>query len=101
MKLILNYKPFIIIVNIGGGKQEILAEYINSKLRKKIIIICSGAALSFHAGHGAKINSVIDTLYLGWIARILDDPKIFIGRILLSIKLAKIIYYSDIKVSYE
>jgi len=101
LKLILNYKPFIIIINIGGGKQEILAEYIISKLRKKIIIICSGAALSFHAGQGAKINTVIDTLYLGWIARILYNPKIFIGRILLSIKLAKMVYYSDIKVSYE
>ena len=62
LKLILNYKPFIIIINIAGGKQEILAEYINNKLRKKNIIICSGAALSFHAGYGAKINTVIDEL---------------------------------------
>jgi UDP-N-acetyl-D-mannosaminuronic acid transferase (WecB/TagA/CpsF family) len=101
LKLILNYKPFIIIINIGGGKQEILAEYINSKLRKKNIIICSGAALSFHAGHGAKINSVIDTLYLGWVARIFHNPKVFFHRIFLSINLAKLVYYSDIKVSYE
>ena len=101
LKLILNYKPFIIIVNIGGGKQEILAEYINNKLRKKNIIICSGAALSFHAGYGAKINSIIDTLYIGWIARILDNPKIFIERIFLSINLAKMVYCNDVKVSYE
>jgi len=101
LKLILNYKPFIIIINIGGGMQEILAEYIISKLRKKNIIICSGAALSFHAGHGAKINSVIDTLYLGWVARIFYNPKLFFHRIFLSINLAKIVYYSDIKVSYE
>ena len=101
LKLILNYKPFIIIINIAGGKQEILAEYINNKLRKKNIIICSGAALSFHAGYGAKINTVIDALYIGWIARILFSPQIFIQRIFLSINLAKIVYYSDIKVSYE
>jgi len=101
IKLILNYKPFIIIINIGGGIQEMLAEYINNKLRKKNIIICSGAALSFHAGYGAKINNLVDDLYIGWIARIFDNPKIFLRRIFLSINLAKIVYYSDIKVSYE
>ena len=101
LKLILNYKPFIIIINIGGGVQELLAKYINDKLGKKIIIICSGAALSFHVGHGAKINTFIDTLYIGWVARIIDNPQIFFHRIFLSIYLAKTVYESNIKVSYE
>jgi N-acetylglucosaminyldiphosphoundecaprenol N-acetyl-beta-D-mannosaminyltransferase len=101
VKLILNYKPFIILINIGGGKQEVLAEYINIKSRKKCVIICSGAALSFHAGYGAKINSIIDSLYIGWIARIFNNPQIFLRRIFLSINLAKMVCESDVKVSYE
>ena len=100
IKLILNYKPFIIIINVGGGTQEILANYINNKLGKKYIIICSGAALSFHAGYGANINIIIDTLYMGWIARIFDNPKIFLRRIYISINLVKMVYKSDVKVSY-
>lgn len=101
IKLISDYKPAIIIINIGGGSQELLANYINNKLKKKYVIICSGAALSFHTGHGARINTFVDSLYIGWLLRIFDNPIIFIQRIFLSLKLAKIVYRTDIKISYE
>jgi UDP-N-acetyl-D-mannosaminuronic acid transferase (WecB/TagA/CpsF family) len=101
IKLISDYKPAIIVINIGGGIQELLANYINNKLKKKYVIICSGAALSFHSGGGAKINTLVDALYIGWFFRILDNPRVFIMRLILSLKLFKIVYKSNIKISYE
>lgn len=87
LNIINNYKPKIIICNIAGGVQEILACYIHRNLKNKTIIICSGAALSFFTGEQAKIGDFYDYFYLGWFKRFLFRPTIFIKRILISIPL--------------
>jgi len=89
-------KPRFILINLGGTKQEILGDYLNSKLKNKYPIICTGAALSFFTKDQAPINTFFDEVYLGWLIRIIFNPKVFLKRYLLSLKLLGIfIKYFD------
>jgi len=89
-------KPRFILINLGGTKQEILGDYLNNKLKNKYPIICTGAALSFFTRDQAPINTFFDEVYLGWLIRIIFNPKVFLKRYLLSIKLLGIfIKYFD------
>jgi UDP-N-acetyl-D-mannosaminuronic acid transferase (WecB/TagA/CpsF family) len=100
-KIIKKQKPEIILINIAGGKQEILALSIKNKIHFKTICICSGAALSFFSGSGAKISDFIDKHYLGWLMRIFHEPKIFLIRILKSIKLIYLVFNSKHQILYK
>jgi len=80
-------KPRFILINLGGTKQEILGDYLNNKLKNKYPIICTGAALSFFTRDQAPINTFFDEVYLGWLIRIIFNPKIFLKRYFLSLKL--------------
>jgi UDP-N-acetyl-D-mannosaminuronic acid transferase (WecB/TagA/CpsF family) len=95
--LINKYKPHIILINIAGGLQEPLALYIKNNSNNKLISICSGAAISFFTGSQAKINDLIDNMYLGWLFRILHNPKI-IMRVLKSFNLIPLVYFSKPKI---
>jgi UDP-N-acetyl-D-mannosaminuronic acid transferase (WecB/TagA/CpsF family) len=97
-KEIKNFKPQIIIINIGGGVQEPLAYHLKNEINYKGIIICSGAAISFYTGYQAPISSLIDRMYLGWFIRILYKPKL-IMRIVLSFKLFYYFFNYQIKVN--
>jgi N-acetylglucosaminyldiphosphoundecaprenol N-acetyl-beta-D-mannosaminyltransferase len=92
IKLINNYKPKYIIINIGGGSQEPLAIYIDKNIKYKASIMCTGAAIAFMTGEQAPINKVIDKVYLGWLTRIIWDPKLYLGRILKSFKIIKFFF---------
>jgi N-acetylglucosaminyldiphosphoundecaprenol N-acetyl-beta-D-mannosaminyltransferase len=72
--------PAHIIVTIGGGNQERLGLYLRRKLSYMPGIHCIGAAIAFLSGDQARIPMWADRLYLGWLFRILDDPKRFIPR---------------------
>ena len=74
LKLIKIYKPKYIIINLGGGTQELVALYIKNNINFKISIFCTGAAIAFMTGEQAPINKVIDRLYLGWFIRFLWNP---------------------------
>ena len=91
-------KPEFIILNIGGGKQEILGNYIKKNINFNTKIICTGAAISFFTKVQAPMNSFHDKLYLGWLIRIIYNPKIFLPRYLKSIKLFLIIFKNRIHV---
>jgi N-acetylglucosaminyldiphosphoundecaprenol N-acetyl-beta-D-mannosaminyltransferase len=86
------YNPNIILINISGIKQEQLAMNIEKKLKKKYIIICTGAAIGFHTNTDAKINDFIDKVYLGWFMRVLHKPNVFIKRTVLSTRLFKLFF---------
>ena len=73
-------KPNFILINIGGGTQEVLGLYLKEKLAFKPTIICTGAAISFFTKDQAPINSLIDQLYLGWFMRLIFNPLIFSKR---------------------
>jgi len=74
------FKPELIIISIAGGKQEVLGDFLNRNLSFHSTILCTGAAISFFTGSQAKISPIIDKLYLGWLARIIADPKAFLPR---------------------
>jgi UDP-N-acetyl-D-mannosaminuronic acid transferase (WecB/TagA/CpsF family) len=98
IKFVKSYRPKIIISNIGGLIQEPLALYIKNNVKHKCAIICSGAALSFITGSGAKITNFIDYLNLGWLMRIIFDPVTFIPRIFFSLKLVPLVLKNKIKI---
>jgi len=91
-------KPNIILINIGGGIQEILGLYLRNNLKFKPSILCTGAAISFYTHEQAPINKFFDEIYLGWLVRILFNPLVFLPRYFLSIKLVFLIINSKIKI---
>ena len=98
LKLVLLKKPDYILMNIGGGKQEILSFYLKKKLKFKTSIYCTGGAIAFFTGNQAPINKLIDNLYLGWFFRILFNPNIYLLRYLSAFKLFFIVLFSKVKV---
>lgn len=80
-------KPYYILINIGGGKQEPLALMISRKIKTKLRILCLGGAIDFINGLQAPINIFIDKIYLGWLYRIIYNPKVFFLRVFYSLKL--------------
>jgi N-acetylglucosaminyldiphosphoundecaprenol N-acetyl-beta-D-mannosaminyltransferase len=79
-----------IIINIAGEKQEILAYELHKKFKKKKLkIICTGAAIAFLTGSQTQINDTIDKLYLGWFFRFISNPKVYYKRVLNSLFLLR------------
>lgn len=100
--LIERRKPRWILINIGGGTQEKLGIYLKNKLTYSPAIICTGAALAFKTGRQVKVSKRIDNLYLGWLARILYNPKVFIPRYIKAIKLWQLIFkYKSSKIQLD
>ena len=80
-------KPKYIIINLGGGTQEIFGYYLKRNLNYKPSIICSGAAISFYTKQQASLTTFLDNWYLGWLTRIIFNPTIFLPRYLSAFKL--------------
>jgi len=80
-------KPNYIIINIGGGKQEPLASFINKKIKFRCSMFCLGGAIDFITGVQAPINEFIDKIYLGWLTRIVFNPSVFFMRVFNSLNL--------------
>ena len=89
LQLINLYKPKYILINIGGGVQEKLALFINQYSKNNQISFCLGAAIGFFTGQQATINFYLEKYYLGWLARVLHNPYVFLPRVLKSIYLIK------------
>ena len=98
LKLTSLKKADYILTNIGGGKQEVLGRYLKKNLKYKTSIFCTGGAISYFTGHQAPINNFFDKFYLGWLIRILFNPRIFLIRYLKSFKLLLIVIFSNITV---
>jgi UDP-N-acetyl-D-mannosaminuronic acid transferase (WecB/TagA/CpsF family) len=101
LNLINYYNPEIIISNIGGLIQEELAFYITKNYKNKIVILCTGAALSFFTGEQAKIGPLFDRLYLGWFKRLIFNPVDYYKRVLVSFGLASLVVKNKINISYN
>ena len=98
LKAIKKFKPDYIIVNLGGGTQEILGMYIKKNLKFKTSILCTGAAISFFTKDQAPINDFIDKYYLGWLLRFIFNPFIFFKKFIFAIKLIPMVFFSKIKI---
>ncbi len=80
LSLLESEKPDYIILNIGGGVQEIVGYHLSQESTSKAGIICTGSALAFLTGKQSRIPKMVDKLYLGWLARCLADPFTFVPR---------------------
>ena len=100
LRLIEKIKPNFILINIGGGVQEVLGLYLKKKLKLKVRIICTGAAISFFTGDQAPINNFVDKYYLGWLVRLFYNPLIFFKRYVIGLKLIPMVIYNKIKLKY-
>jgi N-acetylglucosaminyldiphosphoundecaprenol N-acetyl-beta-D-mannosaminyltransferase len=83
--------PAHVIVGIGGGVQEKLGLFLKENLRARPAIHCIGAALAFLTGDQPPIPMWADRFYLGWLLRLLRQPRIFGPRYLSALKLPALI----------
>ena len=98
LNLINKVKPNFILVNIGGGTQEVLGLYLKEKLGFKSTILCTGAAISFFTKDQAPINHFIDKFYLGWLLRLIFNPFVFFKRYIFGLRLIPMVIFSKIKI---
>lgn len=87
--------PRYVVLAIAGGKQEVLGHWLRQQLDYSPAIICIGAAIAFLSGQQANIPPWADRLYLGWLLRILKDPKTFFPRYWKARKLARLLKHSS------
>ncbi len=100
LKKIKKIKPKFIIINIGGGIQEVLGLYLKKNLKFKVTILCTGGAISFFTGDQAPINNFIDKYFLGWLVRLFFNPIIFFKRYIFGLRLIPMVAFDKIKVKY-
>ena len=87
LREIKNFQPEFIVINLGGGVQEVLGYFLKININFKSKIICTGGAISYFTKDQAPINDMIDKLYLGWFFRLLFNPMVFIPRLSKSLSL--------------
>lgn len=88
--------PNFVVINLGGGTQEILGNYLSSHLSYRPAIICTGAAIAFLSGRQANIPPWADALMLGWLARCLSEPRRFIPRYWRGLRFIRLFFqYAD------
>jgi UDP-N-acetyl-D-mannosaminuronic acid transferase (WecB/TagA/CpsF family) len=79
--------PTHVVVGIGGGVQEKLGLFLKENLRARPAIHCIGAALAFLTGDQPPIPMWADRFYLGWLLRLLRQPRVFGPRYLSAFRL--------------
>jgi UDP-N-acetyl-D-mannosaminuronic acid transferase (WecB/TagA/CpsF family) len=73
--------PAHIVIAVGGGNQDKLGRYLKENLKHGPAIHCIGAALGFLTGNQVAISQWVDRSYLGWLVRLLAQPRVFIPRL--------------------
>jgi len=84
--------PTHVVVGIGGGVQEKLGLFLKENLHARPAIHCIGAALGFLTGDQPPIPMWVDRFYLGWLLRLLRQPRVFGPRYLSALKLPWLIF---------
>jgi exopolysaccharide biosynthesis WecB/TagA/CpsF family protein len=85
-------RPAHVVIAIGAGPQEKLGHYLRENLSYRAAIHCTGAALGFITGDQAAIPDWADRFYLGWLWRLLAQPRIFIPRLTRALELPWLIW---------
>jgi UDP-N-acetyl-D-mannosaminuronic acid transferase (WecB/TagA/CpsF family) len=82
-------RPVHVIIGLAGGVQEKLGFYVreNAGAGYRPAIHCIGAALGFITGYQVGIPAWADRLYLGWLLRLLSQPRKFFPRALNAVAL--------------
>ena len=97
LKMINDINPDFIMTNIGGGIQEVLGLYLKKNMIGNSTIICTGGAISFFTGDQAPINKFIDKFYLGWLVRLIYNPKVFYKRFIYAFKLFPMVLLNKVQ----
>lgn len=75
-------RPRHVVIAIGNGPQEKLGVYLRDRLPSGAAFHCIGAALGFLTGDQVAIPDWADRFYLGWLLRLIAQPRIFIPRLM-------------------
>ena len=78
---VLQRQPQHIIIGIGAGPQEKLGWYLRENAGYRPAIHCIGGALGFLTGDQVEIPDWADRTYLGWLLRLLSQPRVFVPRL--------------------
>ena len=80
LALVRKGRPRFIFICVGGGPQEKLGAWLKARLDYRPTILCTGAAIAFLTGEQAPIPYWADRARLGWLLRILHEPRKFLPR---------------------
>jgi len=80
LEIIHQRRPELIMLNVAGGKQEVLGAWLKAQLDYRPGIVCTGAAIAFLTGEQANIPSWGDRFFMGWLLRIFSDPRRYFPR---------------------
>jgi N-acetylglucosaminyldiphosphoundecaprenol N-acetyl-beta-D-mannosaminyltransferase len=81
-------RPAHVFLCVGGGVQEPLGHYLKRSLEYRPSIHCIGAAIAFLSGDQVSIPNWMDRAGLGWLARCLSHPRVYVPRYWSARKLA-------------
>jgi N-acetylglucosaminyldiphosphoundecaprenol N-acetyl-beta-D-mannosaminyltransferase len=90
--LIEQHRAAHVIITIGSGAQEKLGFYLRENLSYRPAIHCIGAALGFITGAQIAIPDWADRFFLGWLFRMIAQPRIFIPRLMRGFELPWLIW---------
>jgi N-acetylglucosaminyldiphosphoundecaprenol N-acetyl-beta-D-mannosaminyltransferase len=92
LALVEESRPAHVVIAIGSGAQEKLGYYLRENLSYQPAIHCTGAALGLTTGDQVIIPDWVDRIYLGWLLRLLRQPRIFIPRLTRAFELPWLIW---------
>jgi UDP-N-acetyl-D-mannosaminuronic acid transferase (WecB/TagA/CpsF family) len=92
LALVEGRRPAHIVIAIGSGPQEKLGHYLCENLSYRPAIHCTGAALGFITGDQIAIPDWADRFFLGWLFRMMAQPRIFIPRLMRGFELPWLIW---------
>jgi UDP-N-acetyl-D-mannosaminuronic acid transferase (WecB/TagA/CpsF family) len=74
-------KPKLVVIALSGGVQERLGWELRQKLSYRPTILCIGGAIAFLSGRQNAIPVWADRLALGWIFRLVSQPRSFAAKV--------------------
>jgi len=90
--LIEEHRSAHVVIAVGSGPQEKLGYYLRENLSYRPAIHCTGAALGFITGDQKPIPDWADRFFLGWLFRMISQPRIFIPRLMRGFELPWLIW---------
>ncbi len=69
------HQPQAIVINLGGGTQEPVGQYLKQNLAFHPLILCTGGAIDLLTGAQTQVPDWADSLFLGWFFRSFFTPR--------------------------
>lgn len=93
LDMVIKYKPEIIVLGMGMPKQELLADYLKTKVNYPCILINGGAIIDFLGGKVDRAPIWMRNYGIEWLYRLVREPRrlfkrYVIGNILFMYRIA-------------